>query len=128
MIAIHKKTLQDLEFSTVCEQLAERCHTALGKNKALETVPYASEDAVVFGLHQTQEYVSSELHETVIPNHNYDTVDREIKFLGVEDSVLDKGSFKKLSSLSETVNTHLRFFKKYQERYPVLYKTVATNW
>ena len=125
MIAIHKKTLQDLEFPTVCEHLAERCHTSLGKKKALETVPYASEDAVVFGLHQTQEYVSSHLHETVIPNHNYDTVDREIRFLAIEDSVLDKGSFKKLSSLSETVNTHLRFFKKYQERYPILFKTVA---
>lgn len=124
MIAIHTKTLQDLEFPTVCEHLAERCHTAMGKSKALATVPYTSEDAVLFGLQQTNEYVSSALHETVIPNHNYDAIDREIKFLGIEDSVLEKGSFKKLASISETVNTHLKFFKKYQERYPTLCKTV----
>ncbi len=125
MINIHKKTLQDLEFNTVCEQLAERCHTQLGKEKAIGVLPYSSEEAVIFGLHQTNEYVSSKLHETVIPNHNYDSIDREIKFLGIEDSVLEKGSFKKLSSISETVNVHLKFFQKYQERYPVLHKTVA---
>lgn len=127
MIAIHKKTLQDLEFNTVCEHLAERCHTALGKQKAQAILPYSSEEAVLFGLGQTNEYVSSKLHETVIPNHNYDSIDREIKFLGIEESVLEKGSFKKLSSISETVNTHLKFFNTYQERYPVLYKTVATT-
>ncbi len=125
MIAIHKKTLQDLEFNTVCEHLAERCNTTLGKEKALATLPYASEEAVIFGLHQTNEYVSSKLHDSVIPNHGYDSIDREIKFLGIEDSVLEKGSFKKLSSISETVNIHLKFFKKFQERYPILHKTVA---
>jgi len=125
MISIHKKTLQDLEFNTVCKHLAEHCNTSLGKEKALATLPYSSKKEVIFGLHQTHEYVSSKMHETVIPNHNYDNIDREIKFLGIEDSVLDKGSFKKLSSISETVNTHLLFFKKHQERYPVLHKTVV---
>ncbi len=127
MISIHKKTLQDLEFKTVCDHLAERCNTDLGKIKALDITPYTSEKEVNFGLQQTNEYVSSKFHETVIPNHGYDTIDREIKFLGIEDSILDKGSFKKLSSISDTVNTHLRFFKKYQERYPTLHATVATT-
>ena len=125
MITIHKKTLQDLEFNTVCTQLAERCHTGLGKEKAQNILPYSSEEAVIFGLGQTNEYVTSKLHETVIPNHNYDSIDREIKFLGIEDSVLEKGSFKKLSTISETVNILLKFFQKYQERYPTLHKTVA---
>lgn len=125
MITIHKKTLQDLEFNTVCEHLAERCNTALGKEKALLMLPYTSEEDTIFGLHQTQEYVSSKMQEAPIPNHSYDSIDREIKFLGIEDSVLDKGSFKKLSSISETVNTHLRFFKKFNELYPTLHKTVS---
>lgn len=124
MIRIHQKTLNDLEFPTVCEQIAERCITELGKVNALEIRPYESVKLAIFGLHQTHEYVSSSLHDTVIPNHGFDTVDREIKFLDIEDSVLEVGSFKKLSSLSETVNIHLKFFAKYHERYPVLHKTV----
>ncbi len=124
MINIHQKTLNDLEFPTICNHIAERCVTQHGKIKALAITPYPTSQEVLFGLQQTNEYVSSRLHETVIPNHGYDPIDREIKFLDIEDSVLDKGSFKKLSTISETVNIHLRFFKKYQEQYPTLFKTV----
>ncbi len=124
MIKIKQKTLIDLEFPTVCEQVAERCVTELGKERALVIQPYTSHELAIFGLQQTNEYVSSSLHDTVIPNHGFDLVDREIKFLNIEDSVLEVGSFKKLSSLSETVNIHLKFFNKYQERYPTLHKTV----
>lgn len=127
MINIHQKTLKDLEFYTVCEQIAERCVTEHGKGKALAIVPYPSSKNVLFGLHQTNEYVSSRFHETVIPNHGYDPIDREIKFLDIEDSVLERGSFKKLSSISETVNIHLKFFAKYQERYPTLHNTVLNT-
>lgn len=127
MINIHQKTLKDLEFPTVCEHIAERCITDHGKAKALAIVPYSSSKLALFGLHQTNEYVSSKFHETVIPNHGFDSVDREIKFLDIEDSVLEKGSFKKLSSLSETTNIHIKFFQKYQERYPVLCETVSTT-
>ncbi|WP_299215229.1 DNA mismatch repair protein MutS [uncultured Dokdonia sp.] len=127
MINIHQKTLKDLEFHTVCEHVAERCVTEHGKEKALAIVPYTASKEVLFGLHQTNEYVSSRFHETVIPNHGYDPIDREIKFLDIEDSVLERGSFKKLSSISETVNIHLKFFDKYQERYPTLYNTVVNT-
>lgn len=127
MINIHQKTLKDLEFPTVCEHIAERCITDHGKTKALAIAPYPSSKLALFGLHQTNEYVSSKFHETVIPNHGFDSVDREIKFLDIEDSVLEKGSFKKLSSLSETTNIHIKFFQKYQERYPVLYETVSAT-
>ncbi len=127
MIKINQKTLQDLEFPTVCQQLSERCVTEMGIQKALETVPYTNFDSAIFGLNQTNEYLSSRLHDSQIPNHGFDVVDRELKFLDIEDSTLDKGSFKKLSSLSETVNIHLKFFKKFEERYPTLYNTVRNT-
>ncbi|MEP0265141.1 DNA mismatch repair protein MutS [Dokdonia sp.] len=127
MINIHQKTLKDLEFPTVCEHIAERCITEHGKAKAMAIVPYASSKLALFGLHQTNEYVSSRFHETVIPNHGFDSVDREIKYLDIEDSVLEKGSFKKLSSISETTNIHIKFFQKYQERYPTLHQTVSST-
>ena len=40
MINIHDKTLQDLEFYTVLQQVSEHCVTALGNAKALQIFPY----------------------------------------------------------------------------------------
>lgn len=124
MIKINPKSLQDLEFDTVCAQLSERCVTEMGKEKALAIVPYTTYDKAIFGLYQTSEYSSSYLHDTTIPNHGFDAVHHELKMLDIEDSLLEKGSFKKLSSLSETVNIHLKFFGKFNERYPTLHNTV----
>ncbi len=124
MIKITSKTLQDLEFDTVCEQVSERCTTDKGKAKALAIEPYPTPKQAIFGLHQTNEYLSSRTADAAIPNHGFDSLDHEIKYLAIEDSTLEKGSFKKLSSISETVNIHLKFFKKFEELYPTLYNTV----
>ncbi len=124
MINITKKTLEDLEFDTVCAQLSERCITEKGKEKALQITPYSTPKEAIFGLHQTNEYLSSRTAETPIPNHGFDTIDLEIKYLDIEDYTLAKGSFKKLSSISETVNIQLKFFKKFEENFPTLHKTV----
>lgn len=124
MIKINKKTLQDLEFDIVCEQVSERCTTEKGIAKALTIEPYPTPKQALFGLHQTNEYLSSRTADSAIPNHGFDSLDHELKYLAIEDSTLEKGSFKKLSSISETVNIHLKFFKKFEELYPTLYNTV----
>ena len=40
MISITDKTLQDLEFTTVLQTISERCNTEIGRQKALEIVPF----------------------------------------------------------------------------------------
>ncbi len=40
MIDIPHKTLKDLEFSTVLNQVSDYCITQLGKEKVLEIKPY----------------------------------------------------------------------------------------
>jgi DNA mismatch repair protein MutS2 len=44
---------------------------------------------------QTSEYVSSFQNNNAIPNHGFD-ISHEIKFLAIEDSFLEVGSFRKL--------------------------------
>jgi DNA mismatch repair protein MutS2 len=44
---------------------------------------------------QTSEYVSSFQNNNAIPNHGFDAISHEIKFL-IEDSFLEVGSFRKL--------------------------------
>lgn len=125
MIKISKKTLIDLEFPAVCNQISEFTITAPGKEKALSLGPYTSEEEGLFGLDQTNEYVSSYQQESPIPNHGFDSINQEIKLLGIENTILEAPSFRKIKSLSDTVNTQLRYFNKFEEIYPSLHRTTT---
>ena len=59
MIAIHEKTLKDLEFETVLEQVSKYCITDLGKNQVLQIVPFKTKDSLLNELKLTNEYLSS---------------------------------------------------------------------
>lgn len=125
MIKITEKSLADLEFPVVREQISELCVTDPGKAKALEIKPFKTYKKTYFGLHQTNEYVSSKLQETPIPNHGFDQINNELKLLNIEETILEVSGFRKIATLSETVNTHLRYFHKFQQIYPNLHQTVS---
>ena len=63
MAGIHPKTLQDLEFPTVLQQVSARCRTEHGKALALEIAPFTEEELIVEQLGQTAEYLSSFVSE-----------------------------------------------------------------
>ena len=123
MIKITEKTLKDLEFPTVCQQISEFCVTDLGREKCLQIQPFQKASEILFSLHQTNEYKSSELQETRIPNHGFDAIDNEIKFLNIEESILEVAGIRKIQSISNTVNAQILYFRKYKEIYPSLYQT-----
>jgi DNA mismatch repair protein MutS2 len=122
MINIHEKTLQDLEFSTVLQQVSEHCVTDLGKAKALEIVPYDNKETLLISLQLTHEYVSSFDNGNRIPNHGFDVITKELQLLNIENTYLETHSLKKLISISLTVNEILKFFKKFAEYYPNLHQ------
>jgi DNA mismatch repair protein MutS2 len=121
MISITEKTLQDLQFSTVLETISTICNTDIGKQKALEITPFKDEESLLTALHQTSEYVASFQNNNAFPNHGFDAITHEIKFLGIEDSFLEVGSFRKIATLSENTNILLQFLKKFEDYYPTLY-------
>jgi DNA mismatch repair protein MutS2 len=53
-----------------------------------------------------------------IPNHGFDAISHEIKFLA--RIVFRSGSFRKIATLSSTVNFLLNYFKKFDDYYPHL--------
>lgn len=120
MITITDKTLKDLEFSTILETISEICNTEIGKQKALEITPFKDKGNLMDVLLQTSEYLSSFDNNNALPNHGFDAITNEIKFLNIEDSFLEVGSFRKIATVSETVNTLLIFLKKFSEYYPTL--------
>ena len=120
MISITEKTLQDLQFPTVLETLSSICNTDIGKQKALEITPFKDKESLMEALLQTSEYVSSFQNNNAIPNHGFDAITHEIKFLAIEDSFLEVGSFRKIANLSSTVNFLLNFLRKFHDYYPNL--------
>lgn len=120
MISINTKTLQDLQFQTVLETISELCITEIGNEKALNIQPFKKEEELMQSLLQTSEYRSSFDNNNALPNHGFEPIINEIKFLGIEDSFLELPSFKKIHSISENTNILLQFLKKFQEYYPAL--------
>lgn len=121
MISINNKTLQDLQFQTVLETISELCITEIGNEKALDIKPIKHKEDLMQSLLQTSEYRASFDNNNALPNHGFEPITNEIKFLAIEDSFLELTSFKKIHSISENTNILLQFLKKFQDYYPALY-------
>lgn len=121
MIHIHEKTLQDLEFSTVLQQVSELCITALGNEAALEIAPLNNKESAIKALALTNEYLASLLNDNRIPNHGFETIAKELKLLKIENTYLEAHSLKKVVAISITANDIILFLKKFKEYYINLY-------
>ncbi|WP_103068580.1 endonuclease MutS2 [Aquimarina sediminis] len=123
MIRISKKTLDDLEFDTILNQVAEYCNTDLGKSKVALIVPYSTKERLHIALQEVFEYKSSFLNDARIPNHGFDSINKEIQLLNIQNTFLEASNLKRLVSISATTNELLHFFRKNEEHYPTLYQT-----
>jgi len=121
---IQPKTLQDLEFPTVLTQIAARCNTELGKEKALSIQPYRHKDELMDVLGQTSEYLASFSNDNRIPNHGFDHINSELGLLKIDNSTLEISGFRKIGGICKTVAIHHKFFKKFKEYYPLLFNKV----
>ena len=122
MAKISKKTLQDLEFPVVLQQLAGRCTTELGKERALMLTP-VKDEAVLFNiLGQTSEYLSSLTNDNRLPNHGFEEISGELKLLKIENTTLEIGGFRKIATICATVVAHKKFLKKFKAYYPLLFE------
>ncbi len=124
MQSIHPKTLQDLEFPTVLEQVSARCNTELGKEVVLEIMPITDNHLLLEILGQTSEYLASFSNDNRIPNHGFDAINSELKLLTIENTTLEISGFRRIGNICKTVSLHQKFFKKFKEYYPLLFATV----
>ena len=121
MVKIPKKTLQDLEFPTVLQQVSSRCNTEMGKAKALELEPESDLETLHRILGQTSEYLASFTNENRIPNHGFDPIEKELQLLRIENTTLEVPGFRRIGNICTTIITHKKFFKKFKEYYPLLF-------
>ena len=121
MSSIHKRTLLDLEFFTVLQQVSEYCSTPLGKESCLGILPFSKHDLLIAELLKTNEYLASFENDNRIPNHGFESINNELKLLKIENTFLEVDSLRRISSLVQTTNAILLFFKSFKEYYPELY-------
>ena len=124
MAGIHSKTLQDLEFPAVLQQVSARCRTEHGKALALEIAPFTDDEHIREQLGQTAEYLSSFVSENRIPPHSFEGIDKELQLLEIENTVLEVQGFKKISSICTNITTLKKFLKKFKEYYPLLHAAI----
>ena len=120
MIKISQKTLDDLEFDAVVEQLAAFCITSLGRSEIQQLKPYSNKKDCLYNLNLLHEFISSFNNENRIPNHGFDDISEELKLLNIENNFLEVKQFRKIARVCITANTLLKFFKKFHDYYPLI--------
>ena len=112
MKKISEKSITDLEFDIVLEQAAARCATELGKSSLLELRPHTSLSRVQIEIERVNEYNQSFTSEYNIPNHGFESIDKALGLLSIENSKIEIELFQHIAHLAKTAQTLLRFFKK----------------
>ena len=122
MINISQKTLDDLEFDVVKLQVEAYCITSLGKSKINKLKPLSNKNDITEALILVDEFLSSFENENRIPNHGFEDITDELKLLCIENNFLENEQFRKIASLSIASNILLKFFQKFKEYYPTIFK------
>ncbi len=120
MVKIDSKTLQDLEFTTVLQQVSQNCITELGKKKALAIAPYKDTGKIAPELNRVTEFSASFNSDNRIPNHGFEPINNELHLMGIENSVLDISGLRHILSVTETTKDLLKYFRKFEEFYVAL--------
>ena len=117
---IPKKTLEDLEFFEVTEQISDFAITPMGKASCIALEPMADRDTMLKELHSVSEYLASFDDDNRIPSHGFEDLSPAFKLLKIENSVLEITAFRNIAAASHTVNTLLVFLNKFKTYYPSL--------
>jgi DNA mismatch repair protein MutS2 len=116
-----KKTLEDLEFFGVTEQIADFTITPMGKASCIALEPLPDQDTMLKELHTVSEYLASFDNDNRIPNHGFEDLSPAFQLLKIENSLLEITAFRNIAAASQTVNTLLLFFNKFKTYYPSLH-------
>ncbi len=114
---IHKTALENLEFPLVLDQVSSFCITLSGTQKILDTVPYKNLDDIVPELQRVSEFKDSFNSDNPIPNHGFESIEKELNRLQIENSTLEISGFRKILSIDQTVLALKKYFKKFEEYY-----------
>lgn len=119
---IHKKTLTDLEFQNVLNQVEAYCLTELGKSKIKSIEPIQDKQELIQELHFVNEYLASFANDNRFPNHGFEPITNELKLLNIDNTFIETDGLKKIIGIVLSSNSILKFLIKFEDYYPSLFK------
>lgn len=125
MSQVNQITLKDLEFPTVLQQIADCCITDSGTFQVLNLKPLRKHPQILKELYRVKEFTASFGSDNPIPNHGFESIDKELQLFDIENSSLEIAGFRRILSVCETTGNLLVFFNKNEEFYEYLTKQAA---
>ena len=116
-MSIPKKTLEDLEFNVVVENISKYAITSMGRDILNSIKPDLDIKTIDFNLNLVSEYLSSLENDNNFPNHGFESISKELKIIEIENSQLEIESFRKIKHLVESTILHIKFLKKFKNYY-----------
>jgi len=92
-----KKTLEDLEFYRVTEQIAAFAITPMGNAAAQVLAPLPDQKSLLPELQAVSEYLASFDNDNSIPNHGFEDLSTAFQLLKIENSVLEVNAFRNIA-------------------------------
>tara|TARA_B100001142_G_scaffold85757_1_gene87153 strand:+ start:1793 stop:3940 length:2148 start_codon:yes stop_codon:yes gene_type:complete len=123
-LSISKKTLEDLEYNIVIDNISNHSVTSIGKDIINSLKPETKIELIDFNLNLVSEYLSSLDNDNNFPNHGFESITKELKIIEIENSQLEIESFRKIKHVVESTLSHVKFLKKFKTYYKNIYSLV----
>ncbi|MES2587758.1 MAG: MutS2/Smr-associated SH3 domain-containing protein [Bacteroidota bacterium] len=120
MISFDQQTLNDLEFPIIQSWLKNYALQKTAHDRLEVLVPTSDFVKVKLELEKLNEFVTIKRDGESFPALDFEEIDKEIRLLAIQNSVLELEGFVRIKIASERVNSMLTFFEKREEEFPTL--------
>ncbi|MGB0777881.1 MAG: endonuclease MutS2 [Flavobacteriaceae bacterium] len=125
MSKISKKILIDLEFPSVIERIQLECTTSMGKKALHKLQPFNNKEKAMDEMLKVNEILQSFTTENHLPSLHFEEVTKDLDMIQIEDSFLTLEGYERIRSLSENCFELLKFFEKFKEQFPNVYRQAS---
>ena len=120
MLHFDEQVASDLEFDRIRSMLAAKALQPTAASRALALAPIKNSRSIRKTLSETEELRRIKVEGEPFPALEFEEMQNEIRLIEIRDSVLDEGSFTKISRASHTVNQVVKFLQNKRAQYPRL--------
>ena len=120
MLHFDEQVASDLEFDRIRSMLAAKALQPTAESRALALAPIKNSRSIRKTLSEIEELRRIKVEGEPFPALEFEEMQNEIRLIEIRDSVLDEGSFTKISRASHTVNQIVKFLQNKSAQYPRL--------
>jgi DNA mismatch repair protein MutS2 len=117
MLRITDKNKIDLGFDKIIAEIALLCNTYHGELLVQQLSTDFTQDSLLHALKTTHEFLGSFSSQNHLPNHGFESIDKDLQLLKIEDSILEKEAFMRFLHICQTTYEHVNFLNKFKDYY-----------